>query len=83
MENHENDAILSYVTYQQSRGIVVEVSTCGLVVDTSAPWLAASPNRIVSDSTQKENKKGCLEVKCPLACEKKLSQKLVGYCRLG
>jgi len=45
------------------------VSACGLVVDTSAPWLAANPDRIFSDSTQKEHKKGCLEVKCPLTCE--------------
>ena len=69
-KKHENNAVLSYVTFQQSHGIVVEVSTCGLVVDTSAPWLAASPDRTVSDSTQKDNKKGCLEVKCPLSCEK-------------
>ena len=69
-KKHEKDAVLSYVNFQQSRGIVVEVSTCGLAVDTFAPWLAASPDRIVLDSTQKENKKGCLEVKCPLSCEK-------------
>ena len=69
-KKHENDAILSYITYQRSCGITVEVSACGLVVDTSAPWLVASPDRLVLDLTQKEHEKGCLEVKCPLACEK-------------
>lgn len=46
------------------------MSACGFVVGTSAPWLAASPDRLVLDFTQKEHEKGCLEVKCPLACEK-------------
>ena len=54
-KKHENDAVLSYITYQQSRGTTVEVNVCGLVVDRSAPWLAASPNRIVLDFTQKEH----------------------------
>ena len=46
------------------------MTKCGLIVDASAPWLAASPDGIVLDPTQSEHKKGCLEVKCPFTCEK-------------
>ena len=66
---HEKHAIDSYVNYQFKRGVAVEVQECGLVVDTLLPWLAASPDAIVSDPTLKEDSKGCLEVKCPLSCE--------------
>ena len=41
------------------------------MVDKELPWLAASPDRIVTDpSEDKEKKQGCLEVKCPLSCQK-------------
>ena len=66
---HEKHAIDSYVNYQFKRGVAVEVQKCGLVVDALLPWLAASPDAIVSDPTLKEDSKGCLEVKCPLSCE--------------
>jgi len=68
---HENDAISSYIKYQRSRGVVVEVHKCGLVVDKTLSWLAASPDGIVFDPSEKDNKLGCLEVKCPFSCEKK------------
>jgi len=69
---HEKDAIDGYVDYQAKRGISITVQKCGLVVDTSLPWLAASPDGIISDSSLKEDRQGCLEVKCPLSCEKYL-----------
>ena len=36
----------------------------GLVVDSVETWLVASLHRTVTDPTQKEHKKSCLEVKC-------------------
>ena len=55
---------------QNKRGIGIQVNSCGLSVDPSMPWLAASPDAIVVDPTQDHQKRGCLEVKCPYACEK-------------
>ena len=40
---HESDAISSYLDYYHSRGVAIELRLCGLVVDVSLPWLAASP----------------------------------------
>ena len=57
--------------YQKDHGICVEVRLCGLVIDSCMHWLAASPDRIVLDSTLSEDNRGRLEVKCPLVCEKK------------
>ena len=69
---HEDDAVSAYIEYQQKcRSVTVQVHECGLVVDNLLPWLAASPDRIVIDPTEKENKQGCLEVKCPFSCERK------------
>ena len=52
----------------------VQVGSCGLSVDPSVPWLAASPDAIVVDPTQDHQKRGCLEVKCPYTCEKNCLQ---------
>ena len=69
---HESEAVSAYIEYQRDCcGVAVEVRVCGLVVDLEFPWLAASPDRIVIDpSENKEKKQGCLEVKCPLSCQK-------------
>ena len=65
-------AISAYIEYQQKcRSVAIQVRECGLVVDNSLPWLAASPDRIVIDPSEKENKQGCLEVNYPFSCEKK------------
>ena len=72
-KQHEKSAIASYVNYHRARGIMINVQPCGLYVDPSLPWLAASPDGIVLDPTQCADKqKGCLEVKCPISCEKSL-----------
>jgi len=42
---HEKDANNCYVDYH---GVAITVRKCGLVVDASLPWLAASPDGIVS-----------------------------------
>ena len=70
---HEKSAIASYVNHHRARGVTVSVQPCGLHVDESSPWLAASPDGIVLDPTQSgDNQKGCLEVKCPILCQKSL-----------
>ena len=68
--DHESTAVKSYVDYQNKHGKTVEVYPCGLSVHPSTPWVAGSPDGIVYDSTEKNHNRGCLEVKCPLTCEK-------------
>ena len=69
---HENDAVSAYIEYQRKCcSVGVEVRECGLVIDDSLPWLAASPDRIVIDPSKKEKRQGCLEVKCPFSCKEK------------
>lgn len=78
---HERDAVSFYLDYHYSRGVAIELRECGLVVDLSLPWLAASPDGIVIDPTQGE---GCLEVKCPLSCEtinvEEACRKVTAFC---
>ena len=62
---HETIAIKAYVDYHNKEGIAVQVNSCGLSVDPTMPWLAASPDAFVVDPTQKHQMMGCLEVKCP------------------
>ena len=70
---HEKSAIASYVNHHRACGVTVSVQPCGLPVDESSPWLAASPDGIVLDPTQSgDNQNGCLEVKCPILCQKSL-----------
>ena len=72
-QQHEQSAIASYVNHHRACGVMVCVQPCGLHVDSSSPWLAASPDRIVLDPSQSAyNQKGCLEVKCPILCETSL-----------
>jgi len=69
---HEKDAVSAYIEYQSSYcGVAIAVRACGLVVDKTLPWLAASPDRIVYDPSEKDNQQGCLEVKCPFSCKKR------------
>ena len=78
---HESDAISSYLGYYRSRGVAIELRSCGLVVDVSLPWLTASPDGIVMDPKHGE---GCLEVKCPLSCEtitvQEACKKVTAFC---
>ena len=48
----------------------MQVESCGLFVDHSKPWLAASSDGIVTDLSELHNTKGILEVKCPYVCER-------------
>ena len=53
--------------YLRKKGVVLKVQKCGLLVDPSIPWLAATPDAILEVGQDK----GCLEVKCPYLCAKK------------
>ena len=59
---NEPKAIASYDNCKQRRGYVIDIQSCGLLVDPCAPWLAASPDALVSDSSlDDDEKRGCLE----------------------
>lgn len=70
---HEQDAVTAYKQFQHRRHrSQIHVESCGLFVSSSEPWLAASPDRIVTDPLQSTNQcRGCLEVKCPILCKQK------------
>ena len=55
---HEKSAIASYVNNHRAHGVIVQ--PCGLCVDASDPWLAASPDGIVMDPTQCTDKQRML-----------------------
>jgi len=62
-EKNESLAVSCYVSYQRSNGKFIQIESCGLCIDKVLPWLAASPDGIVTDLTCHD--KGCLEIKCP------------------
>ena len=66
---NEQLAISSYLNYQKASGKILQVQSCGLFVDHRNPWLAASPDAIITDLSDVGNPRGCLEVKCPYVCE--------------
>jgi putative phage-type endonuclease len=59
---HEDEAAKAYHRYMQNIGRPVTLKTCGMVVNPDFPWLAASPDRLVVDSSVGY---GLVEVKCP------------------
>ena len=78
-KEHVKSAIALYVNYHRACGVKINVQPCGLYVDASVPWLAASPDGVVYDLTQHAGKqKGCLEVKCPILCKNSL---MLDVCR--
>ncbi|XP_018541074.1 uncharacterized protein LOC108902907 [Lates calcarifer] len=61
----EAEAVRKYQRLKSSRlGRSVSVQDCGLFIDAQRPWLAASPDGIVTDSRTGQWLL-CLEVKCP------------------
>ncbi|KAK5868140.1 hypothetical protein PBY51_009180 [Eleginops maclovinus] len=61
----EAEAVRSYQALKTvALGRSVSVLDCGLFLDAQRPWLAASPDGIVTDS-QTGQRLLCLEVKCP------------------
>lgn len=63
---HEESAINDYIISQTTSKSVVTVARSGLIVRRDEPWLACSPDGLISNSSTPD--KGLLEVKCPLSC---------------
>lgn len=61
---NEPRAIQRYIHVMEHLGRSVVVSTCGLTVCPSCPWLGATPDRVVYDPRE-EPPFGLIEVKCP------------------
>lgn len=62
---HEAEAVRRYQEHQSATlGFAVSVRDCGLFIDPERPWLAASPDGIVTDGRTGQWL-CCLEVKCP------------------
>ena len=62
----EDRAKLRYQTYQRQHGhpgLIVE--SCGLHVSVDKPWLAASPDGLVTDSSDPTHPLGLVEIKNP------------------
>ena len=79
-QQNENAAINSYVEFQENRGHQLSIHRCGLFINPAIPWLAATPDALVTFSQNNEcldlqdeglQNEGCLEVKCPYLCSKK------------
>ena len=84
---HEKDVIAYKEHLSGLQGKEVQVQLCGLLVHSAAPWLDASPDALVVDMSEEGGKtEGCLEVKCPLECQKKTISKackeVAGFCLL-
>lgn len=62
---HEAEAVRRYQRLKSAAlGHPVSVQDCGLFIDANRPWLAASPDGILTDSRTGQWLL-CLEVKCP------------------
>ncbi|XP_072318241.1 uncharacterized protein [Eucyclogobius newberryi] len=62
---HESEAVHKYQEQQSTAlGRPLLVLDCGLFIDPARPWLAASPDGIVTDERTGQWLR-CLEVKCP------------------
>ena len=68
---NESQAVSSYINYQKSKGKFVQIESRGLYIGKVFPWLAASPDVIVTDFSKARHSKGCLEIKCPYMCERR------------
>ena len=81
---NEQLAISSYLNYHKANGKIIQVESCGLFVDHRKSWLAASPDAVVTDFSDVDNLRGCLEVKCPHVCEsrsiKDACREVKGFC---
>ena len=68
----ETETIEQYITYQKMSGhFELSVCKCGLIVSTSNPWLAASPDGFVEDPSNTQHPHGILEVKNPFSVRDK------------
>ncbi|KAG0429385.1 hypothetical protein HPB47_023700 [Ixodes persulcatus] len=61
---HETDAVKEYRKVLRRLGHDIQVLCRGLFVDPASPWLGASPDRVVFDTTEAISHE-VVEVKCP------------------
>ena len=62
----EDTARVEYAIHQQQHGHVdLAIESCGLIVALDNPWLAASPDGIVQDSSNAAHPVGLVEIKNP------------------
>lgn len=59
---HENDARTAYISETKTKHRSVNVRLSGLIVDSNTPFIACSPDGLISCSCCEE---GVLEIKCP------------------
>ena len=64
-QKHEVVALQAYVQRKQQVSTGYSCANSGLVVCTTEPWLAASPDAFADDPV---HGKGIVEVKCPYSC---------------
>lgn len=62
---HEADALDNYLVYKKTTSPDYKLAKSGLVIKPEMPWLAASPDALVSDPLYGV---GLVEVKCPHTC---------------
>ena len=74
--DNEAIAVEKYEAQMTAEGKNVTVSTCGLFVDLEYEQLAASPDRLVTDSSVPEPL-GIVEVKCLYSCRDKSPREAV------
>jgi len=56
---NEHTAIATYVDHQKINGKFVRVESCGMLVNRRNPWIAGSPDTIVTNSSEVKHHKGC------------------------
>ena len=61
---HEEEALEEYTTFMQESGSQCAVQASGLIISVDHPYIACSPDGIVTTSAGK----GLVEVKCPFRC---------------
>lgn len=59
---HEDDAVVAYTNLKSLYDVDVQVFETGLHIHPGFPFIAASPDRLVTDGKEE----GLLEVKCPI-----------------
>ena len=65
-KQNETEALKQYVSHKQNS--VNVCSLCGFVVDKTSPWLGASPDFLIHDSSEVGEPSSALglgEIKCP------------------
>ena len=83
-KSHEPDACDSYITYLNSKGFhAISVKSSGLVISASDPYLAASPDGVVSYTDAQNTRHGIVEYKCPYSLAEKSPTDGVPYCTPG